>query len=91
MPAGIGMPSTIPIGTSVATATAMRTGRENGIAHVMNGATVTIASRPSATITRIATAVLRRSVSGREPSAEAAPMPVPSRSEKSVTVSEYTG
>src|SRR5215831_11523804 len=37
MPAGIGTPSTTPIGTSVATAIAMRVARENGIAHVTSG------------------------------------------------------
>src|SRR2546427_832518 len=39
MPAGMGMPSTIPIGTSVADAMRIRTPREKGIAHVTSGAT----------------------------------------------------
>jgi hypothetical protein len=91
IPAGIGIPSSIPMGTRLITATAIRAGREKGIAHEMNGVTRTIDNSPSTTIPTSAIAVLRCSVSDENRRLRAAPIPVPSSRENSVTVNEYTG
>ena len=78
----------MPIGTSTAIAMPIRVARENGMAHEMSGVTTPMTSTPTAAISseRDGRPPPERLVA--DPPAQAAPAPVPSSSENSVTVSE---
>src|SRR5262245_60679233 len=91
IPVGIGTPSATPIGTSSAAATAMRALLDSGIAHATIGVAITITATAIRATVATAAAPLRRNVASVKRRLHAAPRPVPSSSEKSVTVSEYTG
>ena len=82
------MPSATPTGMSSAAAIAIRAVRDNGIAHVMIGEAIAITAIPSNATITAAVAPVRRSVATSNRRLHAAPRPVPSRSENSVTVSE---
>ena len=87
-PVGIGIPSARPIGTSMATEMSMRAARGNGIAHVMIGPVTATTATPMSATPSAAAMPARASVAGAKRRLHAAPSPVPSSSEKRVTVNE---
>ncbi len=91
MPDGIGIPSAMPIGIKVATATRIRAGRENGIAHSTMGSTTRTTATASSAMHATTASVDIRSLSAPKRRLNRAPIPVPRSSENNVTVSEYTG
>ena len=85
---GIGLPSATPIGTSMRAATSMRAGRENGMAQFTTGVATAMNTMATAATATIPIDPDRRSVAASNRRLHAAPSPVPSSSENSVTVNE---
>ena len=81
----------MPIGTSTVTAIAIRTGRANGIAQFTSGVTPATHATPMSAMPAIVSAVERFKRGPASRRLNAAPNPVPRRSEKSVTVRAKTG
>ena len=87
-PVGIGSPSAMPSGASVAAAMAIRVARAKGIAHATRGVTTRMMTPPRTAMSISAMAPVRRRPLSGNRRLHAAPRPVPSRRENSVTVSE---